>query len=344
MTAVGGRLARRTGPVLLVLFGAACGGSSNPGPGPGPVLPPPPTISCPASRQVNAVQGQPTPVEFEPPATQNGQPPVAVSCAPASGSTFPLGATPVTCTASDAQARTATCSFTVTVAAVPTLSVTRFLAFGDSLTEGTISPDTVTLAVNKPESYPAQLQDLLTARYTDQTVTVINEGCGGEFTVGRSTFCDGGVARLPGVLDSARPEVLLLMHGANDLRRPSRSITNIVGAMETMVGQAQSRGVTVIVASLPPQNPDGSRGDAAERLPEYARELQRMAADEGALFVDLYNVLGTWQGLVGVDGLHPTPAGYQKIAAVWADEIQARFEAAQPPPAAPVPTSLFTRR
>jgi lysophospholipase L1-like esterase len=70
-----------------------------------------------------------------------------------------------------------------------------------------------------------------------------------------------------------------------------------------------------------------------------------MAEDEGALFVDLFTVLGTWQGLVGVDGLHPTPAGYQKIAAVWADEIRARFEAAQPPPPpAPVPTTLFTRR
>lgn len=343
MTAVGGRRARRTGLTLLALLVAGCGGSSNPGPGPGPVLPPPPTISCPANRQVNAAQGQPTVVEFDAPTTQNGQPPVTVTCAPASGTAFPLGATPVTCTATDAQSRAASCSFTVTVATVPALSVTRFLAFGDSLTEGTISPDTVTLAVSKPESYPAQLQDLLTARYTDQTITVVNEGCGGEFTVGRSTFCAGGIERLPGVLDRERPEVLLLMHGANDLRRDSRTISNIVGAMETMVGQAQNRGVTVIVASLPPQNPDGSRGDAADRLPEYARELQRMAADEGALFVDLFNVLGTWQGLVGIDGLHPTPAGYQKIAAVWADEIRARFEGAQPPPA-PVPTSLFTRR
>ena len=344
MTAVCGRRARRTGLSLLVVFAAACGGSSNPGPGPGPVLPPP-TISCPGDRQVNAQQGQPTPVEFDAPTTQNGQAPVTVSCAPASGTAFPLGDTPVTCTATDAQSRTASCGFTVTVATVPTLSVTRFLAFGDSLTQGTISPDTITLTVSKPESYPAQLQDLLTARYTDQTIAVVNEGCGGEFTTGGSTHCAGGVERLPGVLDREQPEVLLLMHGANDLRRDSRTISNIVGAMERMVGQAQSRGVTVIVASLPPQNPDGSRGDAADRLPEYASELRRMAEDEGALFVDLFTVLGTWQGLVGVDGLHPTPAGYQKIAAVWADEIRARFEAAQPPPPpAPVPTTLFTRR
>jgi lysophospholipase L1-like esterase len=344
VTAVGGRFARETaGLILSLTLLCGCGGSSNPGPGPGPgPIAPPPTISCPANRQVNAQQGQPTPVTYDPPTTQNGQAPVTVSCSPASGSAFPLGTSTVTCTATDAQARAASCTFTVTVATVPTLAFTKFVAFGDSLTEGTISPDTYTLAVNKPESYPAQLQDLLQARYTDQTITVVNEGCGGELTAGGSLFCPGGVARLPGVLDRERPQVLLLMHGANDLRL-EREIPNIIGALETMVGQAQSVGVTVMIASLPPQNPDGSRGDAAHRLPRYASEIQRMAADEGALFVDLYNILGTWQGLVGVDGLHPTPAGYQKIAQVWRDEIQKHFEAAAPTPPTPTPTSLLTR-
>jgi lysophospholipase L1-like esterase len=247
----------------------------------------------------------------------------------------------VTCTATDAQARTASCTFTVTVATVPTLSFTKFLAFGDSLTEGTISPDTFTLAVDRPQSYPSQLQELLRARYTDQTVTVVNEGCGGELTAGGSMFCEGGVARLPGVLDREKPQVLLLMHGANDLRL-GREIPNIIGALETMIGQAQRVGVIVMIASLPPQNPEGSRGDAAPRLPLYTSEIQRMAVDEGAIFVDLYTVLGTWQGLVGVDGLHPTPAGYQKIAAVWQDEIQKHFEVAAPMP--PAPASLLTRR
>ena len=70
-----------------------------------------------------------------------------------------------------------------------------------------------------------------------------------------------------------------------------------------------------------------------------------MADDEGALFLDLFNILGTWQGLVGMDGLHPTPAGYHKIAEVWAEEIRQRFEVAAPPlPEPPAPTSKFTRR
>jgi len=143
------------------------------------------------------------------------------------------------------------------------------------------------------------------------------------------------------VLQRDLPQVLLLMHGANDLRRPSRTMSSIIGAMETMIGQAQQRGVTVIVASLPPQNPDGSRGEGAERLPEYTRELARMAEDEGVGFLDLFNLLGTWQGYIGADGLHPTAAGYQRIAELWQEEIQRRYEVTSEPPA---PTLRFTRK
>jgi hypothetical protein len=46
--------------------------------------------------------------------TCNGN--VTVACVPASGSTFPVGTTTVTCTATDANNQTAMCSFTVTVA------------------------------------------------------------------------------------------------------------------------------------------------------------------------------------------------------------------------------------
>ena len=340
MRSIGGLTVR--GGVLvcavLDLFAAGCGGSN--GPGPDPVDPPPPTISCPANRQTPASQGQPTPVNYDVPVAQNGKAPVGVVCAPASGSSFPIGDTNVTCTATDALARTGTCGFIVSVTRVPQLSVTRITAFGDSLTEGTTSPDPVTLTLNPPESYPFQLQTMLSARYTDQSVEVINEGCGGEFTSGSSTHCPGGVVRLPDVLQRDRPQVLLLMHGANDLRRPSRSMSSIIGAMETMIGQAQQRGVAVIVASLPPQNPDGSRGDGAERLPEYTRELARMAEDEGTGFLDLFHLLGTWQGYIGADGLHPTAAGYQRIAELWQEDLQRRFEVT----GEPAPTLRFTRR
>jgi lysophospholipase L1-like esterase len=69
-------------------------------------------------------------------------------------------------------------------------------------------------------------------------------------------------------------------------------------------------------------------------LPEFTRRLQAMAADEGADFLDLFNVMGTYVGYIGVDGLHPTPTGYQRIAELWLEEIQRHYEVTGDTPAA----------
>src|SRR5207247_10076880 len=53
---------------------------------------------------------------FEATATDLVDGAVSVSCTPASGSTFPIGATTVTCTATDVRGNGSTASFTVTVA------------------------------------------------------------------------------------------------------------------------------------------------------------------------------------------------------------------------------------
>ena len=329
--------------LVTMLTGVACGGSGNPVAPPPP--PGPPVLTCPENRQASASQGQPPVVDFALPVAQNGQAPVNVTCTPGSGAPFAVGDTTVTCTATDALSRSATCSFTVSVSIVPRLSVTKFVAFGDSLTEGVTSRGATILQLNLPDSYPMKLQPMLSARYTDQQIDVLNEGCAGEYTDGSSANCPGGVKRLPGVLDRHAPDVLLLMHGANDLNN-GRSITSAIGAIETMIGSARRRGIRVLVATLPPQNPAGRNGNGAEDLPEFNRRLARMARDEGAQVVDIFAHLGTHVGWIGIDGLHPTPAGYERIAEVWRDAIQAVFEVQPAPPGPPAPPTAIrlTRR
>ncbi len=77
----------------------------------------PPSITCPSN--VTAVTpiigGSGVVVTFPPPTASDNCPGVTVVCNPPSGSTFPVGTTTVTCTATDASGNTATCSFTVTV-------------------------------------------------------------------------------------------------------------------------------------------------------------------------------------------------------------------------------------
>lgn len=76
----------------------------------------PPTITCPADMTVEATSPAGAEVTFTPIARDDRDPFPIVSCTPPSGSTFPLGTTTVTCTATDASGNSASCSFTVTVA------------------------------------------------------------------------------------------------------------------------------------------------------------------------------------------------------------------------------------
>jgi HYR domain-containing protein len=75
----------------------------------------PPTITCPQNLSVCNDQGRcDAAVSFTTPAADNCTT-VTVVCTPASGSVFPHGTTPVSCTATDGSGNTANCSFTVTV-------------------------------------------------------------------------------------------------------------------------------------------------------------------------------------------------------------------------------------
>jgi hypothetical protein len=79
----------------------------------------PPSITCPANVTALTARACPAPttnvVNYPAPTVTDNCPGVTVSCVPPAGSTFPLGTTTVTCTATDTSGNTATCSFTVTL-------------------------------------------------------------------------------------------------------------------------------------------------------------------------------------------------------------------------------------
>ncbi len=76
----------------------------------------PPVIRCPANVSAAPPAGQTSAVvTYPPPTATDNVPGVNVVCLPASGSTFPAGATTVTCTATDAGGNKSSCSFIVGV-------------------------------------------------------------------------------------------------------------------------------------------------------------------------------------------------------------------------------------
>jgi lysophospholipase L1-like esterase len=312
----------------------ACGGH---GAGPTPVPPGPPSLTCPAPVQALAHNGAAPTVTYDTPVGQGGEAPVNTTCSPASGGTFQLGTTTVTCTATDARGQSSSCTFGVSVSPVPQVIATRFMAFGDSLTAGTISPAPTLLLIDEPGSYPSQLLPMLSARYADQTITMVNEGLPGR-------FARDDLGRFGSALAADAPGVVLLMHGANDLLNDQEAgISDALQAIDSMVRQAKGQGVHVLLATLPPQNPDGIRGMGAGALPEFNAGIAHTAELDGVPLVDLYGQMGTYQGYIGSDGLHPTEAGYTKIAQIFLAAIQSNLETQPATPTQVPPTRLSSR-
>jgi lysophospholipase L1-like esterase len=336
------------GALVAAALAISCGSS--------PTQPTPTTltIACPASSTTPSPDGNAVVVTFNPAQTSGGTAPVATSCSSQSGWTYPVGSTPVSCTATDAKQQTASCTFQVNVTAPPRLTATNFVAFGDSLTLGVLSSCENSLrggipyltwfeelqrlrtAQLVPYHYPGQLHDLLVSRYTDQGIIVANEGKGGECPIG----CEPkGVDRLPGVLASRRPQWLLLQEGVNNINfdLPS-SIPNVINGLRMLIHQAKAQGVPVMVGTLLPERPiseGGCRGRGPDLIAPANDQIRSLVQSEGEVLVDLWEAFGGVPGdLIGVDGLHPTEAGYTKMAETFYEEIKRRLEAA-PQPARP---------
>jgi lysophospholipase L1-like esterase len=210
----------------------------------------------------------------------------------------------------------------------PRISRTRFLAFGDSFTAGevtnpvSLSPSGIHKLILVPTaSYPTVLQSQLRTTYSMQSglIAVTNSGEPSE------RILDGS-QRFPGVFDASRPEVVLLMEGANGLPQVGPDIST--GLMRIMVQTAKNGGARVFVGSMIPQVAGRPRATTpvSETL-AYNNVLQIMSTQEGVTYVDLYNpMLPDAATLIGSDGLHPAESGYRKIADLFFAAIRTQLE------------------
>ena len=307
--------------------------SSPSGPTPPPLAGP--VIACPADVQAGSVGGA-IAVAYPTPQATGGTAPLAVSCTMPSGAQFPVGSTTVACTATDSAARTAQCSLRVTVSLIPRLKGTKILAFGDSITAGVVSaPVSTALRIDLPDSYPSVLRPFLQARYTSQEIVMINQGLPGEQVLGTGS-ASNGEGRIEQVVLQYKPDVLIILEGVNGL-----SVSNandIAEGLRRGTRRARMRGVPLILVStiLPgvmgrPKAPDPA---AVEML---NAEIRGWASSEGAILVDMFAQLNPQKELlIGQDGLHPTVAGYVRMAEVFRDVIQSSFEVTPAvPPAGP---------
>jgi lysophospholipase L1-like esterase len=292
-----------------------------------------PQIACPADVSITQVAGSSQAVTFPGPTVTGGAQPVQASCSPASGQQFPLGVTTVTCTATDGISRTATCSFAVSVKGF-SIAVTRYAAYGDSLTEGENGLPSFVDAAN---SYPVKLQASFDAQFPGQGVVVINRGRGGR-TV-EQTRDD-----IRGLLPVDRPEAVLILAGYNNLTSPcafaeapsdacKQAVTAVAFGIRDGIRRVRESGLGiqyVFVSTLTPPGPYVPGPGVRDRrirpdaIVSANAGIAQMAAREGATLVDSYaRFVGHEAEYTGPDGLHLNPAGYQAIADAFFASITA---------------------
>ena len=155
------------------------------------------------------------------------------------------------------------------------------LAFGDSLTFGT--------GAAPGESYPARLEALIGRK-------VVSSGVPGETSA-------EGLARLPGVLEESKPQLVILCEGGNDFLRKLDE-AQAADNLRAMIRLAKARGAQVVLIAVPKPSLLPS---PAEFYSTVAKELG-VPHEESALRKILTD------NALKSDPVHPNAAGYARLA------------------------------
>ncbi len=163
------------------------------------------------------------------------------------------------------------------------------LAFGDSLTYGT--------GADGAHSYPAVLAALTGRR-------VVNAGAPGEVS-------GEGLARLPALLDEHRPQLLILLHGGNDLLHKG-SPEELTRNLRTMVDTARARGIAVVLVGVPAP---GLLLGVPDLYPRLAQEYKLPYDGETLRAIESDRALKS-------DPIHPNADGYRRLAQRLYDKLR----------------------
>jgi lysophospholipase L1-like esterase len=202
------------------------------------------------------------------------------------------------------------------------IGITRYLAFGDSITWGAYSAWEGRFIAAANGGYPERLQASLASRHSPQPFVVFNDGSPGEFAVNALT-------RFRTLLNTRQPGAVLLLEGINDLSNDVSPTRTAAGVFQ-MVDAATALGIPVGVATMyqtySEVDPDGHyRHNGAAAVPAFNAEIRRLAQERlNVHLVDLEPLMRS-RSNVGADGIHLTDEGFDAVTAAFLQRIEGAF-------------------
>jgi lysophospholipase L1-like esterase len=191
------------------------------------------------------------------------------------------------------------------------MSYRRFVALGDSTTEGLVDP--------LPDGtgfrgWADRLAELLTVMEPD--LLYANLAVRGKLARQvRAEQLDAALA--------LEPDLASLLSGLNDMLRRNVDVGAVAAELDFMVGALRDAGADVLMFTLPdpvPINPLART--AASRLVRLNAELRAIAAARGAFVVDLAaHPVSSDRRLWSEDRLHANSEGHRRIAAAAAHAL-----------------------
>jgi lysophospholipase L1-like esterase len=187
-----------------------------------------------------------------------------------------------------------------------------YLAFGDSITEGTGS--------TRKQGWAAPLQERLRAHWGGEA-DVIRDGV-------RSSNSAEGVARLTAALGESRPAFLLVLYGVNDWKKGCQAVAvaecYTVTAIRDMIRIARNAGTQPVIGTITPAYPDAGSAALNEWIEAQNALIRAMVQQEGAVLAETWLAFGAdpgqWPPLF-FDDLHPNDEGHARIAGAFFEAI-----------------------
>ena len=161
------------------------------------------------------------------------------------------------------------------------------LILGDSLSFGT--------GAKPEEAYPVLLEKATGWH-------IVNAGVPGDTT-------SGGLQRLPNLLETHQPKLLLVELGGNDLLRQV-SPKQVESNLKSIIAQAKSIGVPVALVAIPEISPLMAAVGNLSDHPLYARVAEEMQVP---LVTDVFSEVLSKRDLKA-DQIHPNAQGYAVVA------------------------------
>jgi acyl-CoA thioesterase I len=208
---------------------------------------------------------------------------------------------------------------------VPFKNGDRILFQGDSITDcGCRNPDNMNPLGT---GYVSIVRGMLSSRYPDLQVTVLNRGRSGDRTAELLQRWDEDTIPL-------KPTWLSLKIGVNDVWRKRGEwngqryipLDEYRTNLATLLERSRAAGIRNYILISPTTIDDDPKSELNQLLATYDDAVREQAKQIGAIYVPARERM--WQAIKSVpsvrwttDGCHPTVAGHALIASVWMEAV-----------------------